>query len=86
MSAKDHRLAEASGSRAMQDPCDILPGYEDYVSQLTPEQFIEMFWNVASDDMRGYMIEYINEYPFDGSLRYIAEWMGYLGRIYGQLI
>ena len=68
------------------NPSIMLPGYEDYAEQLTPGEFIKMFWNDASDDMRGYMIEYINEYPFDGSLKYIVEWAGYLGRIYGQLI
>ena len=68
------------------DADEIIPGYNDYVDQLTPDQFIKMFWNDATDDMRGCMIDYIDEHPFDGSLRYIAEWTGYLGRIYGQLI
>ena len=63
----------------------IMPGYSDYVDQLTPEQFIKMFWNDASDDMRGHMIDYINEHPFDGSLRYVAEWIDNLKRTYGQL-
>ena len=63
----------------------IIPGYSDYVDQLTPEQFIKMFWNDASDDMRSCMINYINEYPFDGSLKYVAEWIDNLKRTYGQL-
>ena len=66
-----------------QNPCDLLPGYSDYVNQLTPEQFIKMFWKDASDEMRGCMIDYINENPFDGCLKYIAEWVNNLKRIYG---
>ena len=67
------------------NPCDIIPGYSDYISQLTPEEFIKMFWSDASDEMRGCMIDYINEYPFDGSLKYVAEWITNLQRTYGQL-
>ena len=64
---------------------EIIPGYRDYVDQLTPEQFIKMFWNDASDEMRDCMIDYINEHPFDGSLKYVAEWIDNLKRTYGQL-
>ena len=64
---------------------EIMPGYNDYIDQLTPEQFIKMFWNDTSDDMRSCMINYINEYPFDGSLKYVAEWIDNLKRTYGQL-
>ena len=64
---------------------EIIPGYSDYVDQLTPEQFIKMFWNDASDDIRGCMINYIDEHPFDGSLKYVAEWIDNLKRTYGQL-
>lgn len=62
---------------------EIMPGYNDYVDQLTPEQFIKMFWNDATDDMRGCMIDYIDEHPFDGSLKYVAEWIDNLKRTYG---
>ena len=64
---------------------EIIPGYNDYIDQLTPEQFIKMFWNDASDDMHSCMINYIDEHPFDGSLRYVAEWIDNLKRTYGQL-
>lgn len=65
------------------DANEIMPGYAEYADQLTPEQFIRNFWNVATDEMRGCMIDYVHECPFEGSIKYIAEWVEHIKRIYG---
>ena len=60
-----------------------MPGYDEFADQLTPEQFIRTFWNDASDEMRGHMIAYITEHPFDGCFTYISQWLEYLKRTHG---
>ena len=64
------------------DAKEIMPGYSDYADQLSPEEFIRNFWDVATDEMRGCMIDYIHECPFEGSIKYIAEWVEHIKRIY----
>ena len=62
-----------------------MPGYDEFADQLTPEQFIRTFWNDASNEMRGCMIAYIFEHPFDGCLTYIAQWLQHIQRTHGVI-
>ena len=62
---------------------EIMPGYDDFAEHLTPEQFIRTFWKDASDEMRGHMIAYITQHPFDGCFTYISQWLEYIQRTHG---
>ena len=67
----------------MEDLSESIPGYDEFADHLTPEEFVRTFWNDASDEMRGHMITYILEHPFDGCFTYISQWLEYLKRTYG---
>ena len=62
---------------------DVMPGYDEYADQLTPEQFIKTFWKDASVEMRGCMIDFILEHPFEGDIKYLSQWSDHLRRTYG---
>ena len=60
-----------------------MPGYDEFADHLTPREFIRTFWNDASDEMRGHMIAYITEHPFDGCFTHITQWVQYVQRTHG---
>ena len=72
-----------NSSESIDDANGIMPGYDVFADHLNPEEFIQTFWRDASNEMRGHMIEYITEHPFDGCFMYIAQWLEYIQRTYG---
>ena len=63
----------------------LTPGSDEGVHRLSPEEFIRTFWKDASNEMRGCMIAYIFEHPFDGCFTYIAQWLQYIQRTHGVI-
>lgn len=62
-----------------------MPEYAQFNYGMTPEQFIKHYWNDATNEVREHMIEYIEEYPFDGSDKYVGEWKYHLRNTYGLI-
>ena len=77
-------LDAASNAGTSQDDINM-PGYDEFADHLTPEEFIRTFWKDASNEMRGCMIAYIFEHPFDGCFTYIAQWLQHIQRTHGVI-
>ena len=64
----------------------IMPIYNEYADDMSPEEFIKSYWNFASDGLRGEMIEYIEDHPFDGCARYIEQWIAFVDHNRGRVL
>ena len=64
--------------------CKFIPIYEQEHEYCMPEEFIKYYWNDATNELRGQMIEYLEEYPFDGCEKYKEQWNDFLERYRGM--
>ena len=68
------------------DAIDIMPQYMEYSNDYTPAEFINQYWDYATDGLRLQMIEYIQAHPFEGCEKYTQAWNAYLERKKGKVL
>ena len=65
---------------------EIMPVYQLFADGMTPMEFIEDNWQYSSPGVQMQMIEYIEQYPFDGCDRYLQQWDAYLEHNKGRVL